>query len=31
MWIATHEDSKGTRRIRLPFEYLRAALRAYVE
>jgi len=30
MWIAMHEDSKGTRRIRLLFEYLRDALKEYV-
>jgi DNA-binding transcriptional LysR family regulator len=30
MWLAMHEDSKGTRRIRLLFEYLRAALMEYV-
>jgi DNA-binding transcriptional LysR family regulator len=30
MWLAMHEDSKGTRRIRLLFEYLGAALKKYV-
>lgn len=30
MWLAMHEDSKSTRRIRLLFEYLHAALMEYV-
>lgn len=30
MWLAMHEDSKGTRRIRLLFEYLRGGLKEYV-
>jgi DNA-binding transcriptional LysR family regulator len=29
MWLAMHEDSKGTRRIRLLYDYLRATLRDY--
>jgi DNA-binding transcriptional LysR family regulator len=30
MWLAMHEDSKGTRRIRVLFDFLREALREYV-
>jgi DNA-binding transcriptional LysR family regulator len=30
MWLAMHEDLKGTRRIRLLFDHLRAGLRDYV-
>jgi DNA-binding transcriptional LysR family regulator len=30
MWLAMHEDSKGSRRIRLLFDYLRAALKEYL-
>lgn len=30
MWLAMHEDLKGTRRVRLLFNYLRAELKAYV-
>lgn len=31
IWLAMHEDSKRTRRIRLMFDYLDAALKGYVK